>query len=206
MWTSEELAKFDSRRVRSGRANLSVKDRIHRALLNGKEPKTEYEAQKLISWYLNTYHPAIEYRVDFAGSNLSEAQARKNQTVNKRRGWMDIEIYDGSGEYCGLCIELKKNGERIRLKSDSKIFALIKYRRVKNKLTRKTERVAVRESFKRKAGDYANLHLQEQGETLERMRERGRIAGFGIGVINTLWAIESYLSDDPEGAYEHLQT
>jgi hypothetical protein len=167
----------------------------------GGEPKTEYDLQKRISRYMETHYPTIQYRVDIAGSNLSMTQATKNKVVNKRRGWHDFEVYDLSGGWVGLCIELKKAGTRLTMQRDSKIKKIIGKKKIARYGT-----VMIRENKIRKAGDWVDNHIEEQADSLQVMRNLERLAAFGVGLDNCLKLIEGYLNNNPllvsEGLHE----
>lgn len=163
-----------------------------------KEPKLEYDLQKIASHYLTTYYPKVEFRVDLAGLNLSKAQAGKAKAVNKRRSWPDTEIYDPSGEYTGLCLELKVMGTKIRRTKDATKPLLIGYKKTK------FGKVPIRENHRRRKGMYFNLHIDEQGHQLARLRDRGRVAGFAVGVVSLLSAIDYYF-EEPDKAIEWLE-
>lgn len=162
------------------------------------EPKLEYDLQKILSGYVMKYYPRVEFRVDLAGNNLSKAQAGKAKAVNKRRAWPDFEAYEWSGEYCGLCLELKVSGTKIRRDKDA-----AKKLKIGEKKWGK-QRIPIYEDFRRRKGMYYNQHIQEQGEQLERMRNRGRLAGFAVGMHNTLAAFDYYM-EQPEKAIDFLK-
>lgn len=170
---------------------MNPKQRIERHLIYG-EPKKEYHLQKRISEYMNRFYPNIEYRVDMAGVNLSKAASGKLKAVNKRRAWHDFEIYNPSGEFSGLVIELKVAGTRLVMKKDSNTKKLLGYKTIGGKS------YPVRETKTRKQGDWENKHIEEQAENLAAMAETGRCAAFGVGLENTLYIIEGYLNNDFE--------
>jgi len=180
------------------RQMIDVHQRREIYLKGIKEPTIEYQLQKIASDYLKKYYPRVEFRVDLAGLNLSKAQAGKAKAVNKRRSWPDTEIYEPSGEYFGLCLELKVYGTKIRRDK-----AAAKPLQIDVKKTR-MGRVVIRENFRRKVGMYFNQHIQEQGEQLKRLRERGRLAGFAVGIRNLLSAIDYYF-EQPEKAIQWLE-
>lgn len=78
--------------------------------------KPEYELSKAISIYLKMQYPDVLFHFDLAGLNLSRAQAGMNKAIQKARGYPDLHILDGRGQYKGLFIELKKGGFNIKKK------------------------------------------------------------------------------------------
>ena len=173
------------------------------------EPKTEQALVSRLVTYMRNQYPDVAYRVDFAGLNSSSkdkdgdktasVQAKLLKSVNFAKGWPDFEIFKPVGEYNGLHLEFKKAGTRLKLKSDSKVKAILYYKKVRG-----VGRVAIRENRKRKAGDYATLHLEEQAERIAYLRTVGRAAGFVIGLEETLTAVEAYLNDWPMMLYDVL--
>lgn len=176
--------------------NIHLRRKIH--LKGLTEPKLEYDLQLIASNYLKKYYGRAEFRVDLAGLNLSKAQAGKAKAVNKRTGWPDLEIYEPSGEYSGLCIELKVQGTKIRRIKDAKKPLLLGYKKSK------FAKIPIRENFRRLKGMYQDAHIQEQGEQLARLRKRGRVAGFAVGMEGLLTAIDYYF-EQPDKAIEWLE-
>ena len=162
------------------------------------EPKLEYDLQKILSGYVKRYYPRVEFRVDLAGNNLSNAAAGRAKAVNMRRAWPDFEVYEWSGEYCGLCLELKVAGTKIRRIKDARKKLKIGEKKWKR------HKIPIYEDFRRLKGMYQDCHIQEQGEQLERLRNRGRLAGFSVGIHNTLAAFDFYM-EQPERAIEFLE-
>lgn len=64
--------------------------------------------------------PNILMHWDFgSGTKLSISQAKRQKALNPRRGHPDLMIYEPSGEYVGLAIELKREGVKIAKKDGS---------------------------------------------------------------------------------------
>ena len=78
------------------------------------------------------------------------------------------------GFYFGLYIEIKKDGTKLKRDKDAKkpLKGEIKIR---------------------KKGDWWDKHIEEQAEMLERLRERGYKAEFGVGYESTVKMIRDYL-------------
>ena len=88
----------------------------------------EQELQIRVADYLTTQYPDVLFHSDFgSGIKLTMAQAVKQKRQNGgRRAWPDMFIAeptprclddDGSYEYNGLFIELKKEGTRLKKKN-----------------------------------------------------------------------------------------
>jgi len=71
----------------------------------------EYNLSKAISTYLKCQYPNVLFHFDYAGSNLSKAQAGKMKAIQKEKGYPDLFIPEPRKSYHGLYIELKKEGE-----------------------------------------------------------------------------------------------
>ena len=168
---------------------LSIKERRRRFLISTPEPENEYQLQKITSKYLNFYPDSL-YQIDFAGSNLSKAQAGKLKAVNKYRGWPDTTVYNQVGPYIGLVIELKILGTQLIKKKDSKVFAKIGEKRVRGEI------IPIREKKIRKAGDWTKLHIEEQAAIHELLIKQGWAAGFGVGLEKVLKIIDGYFNKD----------
>ena len=79
----------------------------------------EYQLCLSIATYLKLQYPKVLYHFDYAGLGLSKAQAGKMKAIQGKIGFPDLVIYalkydvESDKIYSGLCIELKKDGERI---------------------------------------------------------------------------------------------
>lgn len=82
----------------------------------GREPVLEATVQALTTRYMKTFYHGRQFRVSPFGLNLSNAQAATLKSHNLRAGWHDMEVYEPSGLYSGLCLELKKKGVRVKNK------------------------------------------------------------------------------------------
>lgn len=77
-------------------------------------PESEEVVMRHITWHLQTKYPNALYHVDFgSGASLSKTQAGKQAMLQGRRGHPDIVIYEPRGQFVGLAIEVKREGERI---------------------------------------------------------------------------------------------
>lgn len=144
--------------------------------IGGKEPAKEYYLQKAISTYLQKFYPKAEFHVDLAGANMSVAARGMNKAVQKRRGWQDFRLYEFSGSFCGLFLELKRYSDK------------------KGTLTK----------LHKRNGEWKTTHLQEQADCISRMRKRHRASGFVIGVHQALRIVDYYLNGDMVRLMEEL--
>ena len=80
-----------------------------------------------ISQYLQLQYPGVIYRFDSAADmKMTIGQAAKNKRRNPHRGYPDLFIAEPHGDYHGLYIEIKKEGQDPyrkdgKLKSDEHI-------------------------------------------------------------------------------------
>ncbi len=73
----------------------------------------EYQLCKQIAYYLKTQYPKVIYHFDYAGLNLSIAQAGKMKAIQGIKGFPDLMILEPVGKYNGLFIELKPEGTKL---------------------------------------------------------------------------------------------
>jgi hypothetical protein len=139
--------------------------------------KHEESLQRQICRYLKLQYPSIIFRSDYAsGLQLTMNQAAVHKSLQSSRSWPDLFIYkhaerilkDGSKRhYCGLALELKKEGTVIYLKRGSR----------KGLLT-------------------ADAHIQEQAMMLRELNNLGYFARFGVGFDQCQRIIDWYLNPD----------
>ena len=169
--------------------DLPLDEFVRRQCLGG-EPVDEYKLCKSLTSFLNFYLPSIDYRVDFAGSNLSKAQAAKLKAVNKYRGLPDLEIFNPRAGFTGLHIELKKAGTKLIRTNDAKAPLVV------SSVNWKGKKLSITENKIRKKGDWFNEHLEEQAKALAMLSSNGRACFFGVGKAQCLTIILSYLTED----------
>jgi len=177
-------------------------ERVRREMLTG-EPETELRLALTLSGYMKNNYPNLEFRFDYAGLSTAKkgrngliaesVQSKIMKTLNKRKGWPDFELFLSNSSYTGLVLELKRDGEKIRRSQDAKQGLITHYNYIgKNK---NRTRVPVREVRIRKAGDYKDLHIEEQAECLMiHSGTSGKAAGFTVGLERTLVALEAYIN------------
>lgn len=80
---------------------------------------TEAELQENIALYIKMQYPEALFHSDFgSGIKLRPWQARTQMMQNGgRRGWPDLFIAKAMNGSCGLFIELKRDGTRIKKKN-----------------------------------------------------------------------------------------
>lgn len=87
------------------------KPKIYKA----KKPLTvqsEKELHSQVCQYLKVKYPKILFNSDMAGAmKLTIGQAVQISKLRSNKGFPDIAIYEPRGEYRGLFVELKKEGE-----------------------------------------------------------------------------------------------
>lgn len=75
---------------------------------------SEKALHKSVCQYLKYQYPDVMFNSDMAGSmKLTIGQAVQIKSLRSNRGFPDIIIFEARGNYHGLLIELKKDGERI---------------------------------------------------------------------------------------------
>lgn len=73
--------------------------------------------------YIRMQYPDVLFNSDMSGVKLTMGQAIKAKRLRSCKGFPDLVIYEPRGEYKGLFLELKREGENIwkkdgELKSD----------------------------------------------------------------------------------------
>jgi hypothetical protein len=196
--------------------NIPPRARIKMALAGG-EPKTEDGISLALAHYLSHYYPAVRFHQDAAGLWHTKAQAGQMKQRNPHRGWPDFQLLIPCPPlgYSGLHIELKRKGESLKLTRDSKVYAVIGYESAKGAThyrdpskgiylpckprgTGRSKKLMkpVFEPFKRKKGQWSDVHIEEQAAWLEYLSDAGRLAVFGVGLEKTLLIVEGYLRAD----------
>jgi hypothetical protein len=75
--------------------------------------KREDQLQKSVCDYINYKYPNALYTSDSSGVRLTIGQAVAMKSLKKGRGWPDMFIAEPKGLFCGLFLELKREGEKI---------------------------------------------------------------------------------------------
>lgn len=142
---------------------------------NKKPVKHEEKIQIRLCEYVRVKYPHVIFECDLAsGTKLTIGQAVKAKAMRSNRGMPDFRIFHKSSGYSGLFLELKKEGEKLKLTRDSK--ALIKG------------------DYKiRKAGDWADIHIEEQFNVIAALRTEGYYAAFAIGLDAAIKYVDSYM-------------
>lgn len=151
-------------------------------------PKYNFETnlQAQIADYLLLQYPDVMFHSDFgSGIKLTIGQAKVQKRQNGgRRAWPDLFIsepalrcIDGSWKYewHGLYLEIKKDGTKLKREKDCK-------------------KILKGDTKLRKAGDWWDLHIEEQAGMLEKLREKGYKAEFAVGFEEAKNIIDQYLS------------
>lgn len=133
-----------------------------------KTAKHEQNLQKQVCSYLRVQYPNVIFRSDFAsGLHLSQYQANTHKSLQSSRAWPDLFIYQpmqhANKFYCGLAIELKKDGTPVILKTGS-----------------------------RKGHISSNPHIQEQAALLKDLNRLGYYANFCVGFDEAVKLIDWY--------------
>lgn len=75
----------------------------------------EKTVRKMVAEFLQLQYPGVIYRFDLAADlKLTVGQASQHKRLHPMRGFPDLFIFAPVGNFCGLAIELKKEGARIK--------------------------------------------------------------------------------------------
>lgn len=132
---------------------------------------SEHNLYEQIARYLQLQYPNVIYRFDIAADlKLTPGQAAKHKRLHPERGYPDLfiaesstNIWDSTVREWGLHF-----GLYIEIKKDGE------------KLTKKD-------------GSWRTPHIAEQAEMLEKLRQAGYKAEFGIGFEGCKLIIDDYL-------------
>ena len=146
---------------------------------------SEHNLYEQIACHLQTQYPDVIYRFDLAADlKLTPGQAAKHKRLHKKRGYPDLFIARHGEVVFGPCndrrlvyglyLEIKKDGTKLKRDKDAKkpLKGEIKIR---------------------KKGDWWDKHVEEQAEMLERLRQAGYKAEFGVGFDECKQIIDEYL-------------
>lgn len=75
--------------------------------------KREENLQLAVSKYIKMQYPKVLFTSDASGVRLNMGQAVAMKAMKSGKGWPDMFIAEPSGDYHGLFIELKKEGEKL---------------------------------------------------------------------------------------------
>lgn len=135
--------------------------------------------------YLGLRYRDTPIRTDYAaGLGLNKVQARKHARLQgNTRAWPDIQVaharlmghgYNGEYWYHGLFIELKAPDVELFMRRDGSTL-----RQGDHKIRLK--------------GDWANVHYEEQAETLAKLRAQGYWADFAVGFDEFQAIVDDYM-------------
>lgn len=72
----------------------------------------EHQVYELVAKFLVVQYPEVVYRFDLAADlKLTMGQARRHKRLHPIRGYPDLFIAEPRGEYHGLFVEIKRDGE-----------------------------------------------------------------------------------------------
>lgn len=140
-----------------------------------KVTKHEESLQKQVCSYLRLQYPNVIFRSDFAsGLKLSQYQATQHKRLQSSRSWPDLFIYKPMQHsdkfYCGLALELKKEGTSVILKIGP-----------------------------RKGHLSTDPHIQEQALMLKQLNQLGYYANFAVGFDEAVKIIDWYMKKPQQG-------
>jgi hypothetical protein len=77
----------------------------------------EYQICKDIAQYMRLQHPAVIFHWDYAGLNLSKAQAGRMKAIQSNHKWPDLYIAEPRDKFHGMFLEIKSEGTRLYKKN-----------------------------------------------------------------------------------------
>lgn len=133
-------------------------------LKSGSEEQLTFQLAR----YLQLQHPDVLAHFDFgSGTKLTQGQARKQRRLNAP-GWPDLFIAKSA---------------RVAIDGLGSIYYHGLFIELKREGTR----------LRKRNGDWASEHLEEQAEVLQKLTKLGYIAQFAVGIDEAIELIDSYL-------------
>lgn len=81
-------------------------------------PTYEADLHQQVVDYIELRYRNVMYRTDFAaGIKMTMGQAIKHKRLQHGRAWPDLFLAEPRGKYCGLFIELKREGTKVFLRN-----------------------------------------------------------------------------------------
>lgn len=154
---------------------------------------SEARLQIQIARYLANNYPKVQFHSDFgSGAYLTKTQAAIQSKQNAgRRGWPDLFIAKPTRKHL-------EKGERSFFSKISRIEKLGDYR-IADAAGLFIELKADGVRLKKKNGEWADDHIAEQAEVLEKLRQAGYCAEFAVGFEEAVKIITKYLGEpEPE--------
>lgn len=131
----------------------------------------EYLVCKQIAAYLRLKYPKVLFHFDSSGMYHTPVQSKQMKSIQHSKGFPDLFI---------AMARVIKTGSKFP--NDYEVYAGL-FIELKAEGTRLTNC----------KGNYATTHIAEQAEVLERLRDAGYKAEFGIGYEETVKIIDEYL-------------
>ena len=150
---------------------------------------SEHNLYEKIARYLQLQYPNVIYRFDLASDlKLTMGQAARHKRLHPTRGYPDLSISEPkiAKPQCRALTdeerrELEKGMEFISVKIQQNYHGLyLEIKKDGEKLTKKD-------------GSWRTPHIAEQAEMLERLRQTGYRAEFGVGFDECKKIIDEYL-------------
>lgn len=140
---------------------------------------SEHNLYEQIARYLQLQYPNVIYRFDIgADIKLTMGQATKHKKLHPERGYPDLFI--AKPKDVKIITKLDGGYNLVETKPLGGLYVEIK--KDDEKLTKKD-------------GSWRTPHIAEQAEMLERLRQAGYRAEFGVGFDKCRQIIDEYLKD-----------
>ena len=147
-----------------------------------RNQKTEENIQIRVPNYIRVNFPEVQFHSDFgSGVRLTVNQARRQKAVNGgRRGWPDVFIAKPSTRFDWNATPFWHPGEYAPADRHGLFIEL------KKEKTR----------LKKRNGEWADEHFEEQNSVLEALRSVGFCAEFAVGYDEAVALIDAYMKED----------
>ena len=150
---------------------------------------SEHNLYEQIARYLQLQYPDVIYRFDIAADlKLTPGQAAKHKRLHPTRGYPDLSISEPKivKPQCRALTD----GERRKLEKGMEFISvkiLQNYHGLYLEIKKDGEKLT------KKDGSWRTPHIAEQAEMLEKLRQAGYKAEFGVGFSECKQIIDDYL-------------
>lgn len=149
--------------------------------MRNQQDLSEAQIYVKIAEHIRDHYPDAIFHFDYgSGTKLGYKQAREQALLNQR-SFPDLTIAEAvmmpgtTLVYYGFYLEVKRAGVKLHRTKDQTRISKYDYK-------------------VRQEGDWWDAHIEEQAMTIRKLRHKGYVAEFGVGLDDCLQKVDSYMS------------